>query len=30
MFITGPSALTSAEIPLVCSTISSTVAALIW
>ena len=28
--MTGPSALTSAEMPLVCSTISSTVAALIW
>ena len=29
-FITGPSALTSAETPVVCSTISWTVAALIW
>ena len=29
-FITGPSALTSAEMPLVCSTISSTTAALTW
>ena len=30
MFITGPSALTSADSPLVCAAISATEAALIW